>query len=93
MTTKQTKAFLIRNFGDDRQYDDLDSVLDALRTHYRGKSIALHIVGGRNRLVRPFFLDIGQDGELYESYAPQPFTRVDPRIFRDASLVPSGAAS
>lgn len=90
-TTHQTKAFLIRNFGDDREYDDLDSVLEALKTYYRGKSVALHVIGGKYRMVRPFFLDVSQDGQLYESYADRPFTPVDTSVFRQAFVISSGA--
>lgn len=90
-TTHQTKAFLIRNFGDDREYDDLDSVLEALKTYYRGKSVALHVIGGKYRMVRPFFLDVGENGELYETYADQPYKLVDTSAFRRAAVIPEGA--
>jgi len=64
---KQTKAFCIRNFGNDRQHDTIDEVIQSCREHYRGTPIAIHC-RTKTGLIRPVFVDVAETGELYESY-------------------------
>lgn len=72
---KQTKKYCVRNFGNDREYDDVDALMSGLHQEYAGMSIAVH-VRTNTGMLRALFVDVGQEGSLYESYPQGAATRV-----------------
>lgn len=65
----QVKAFRVRNFGNDREYDSIEDLIAGIDEHYRGQSIAIHVKGGRHGMVAPFFVDVTQSGRLLATYS------------------------
>jgi hypothetical protein len=71
----QTKKYCVRNFGNDREYDDIDQLLDGLHNEYAGKSIAVHI-RTKTGMLHAMFVDVDDNGTLFESYPRGGPTRV-----------------
>jgi hypothetical protein len=85
MERKQSRTFRVRNFGNDREYDTVDQLVEGLREHYLGQSVAVHVKGGQFGMVRPFFVDVRRDGRITETYSDVPDKIVDTEQFRIAA--------
>ena len=72
----QTKTYCVRNFGNDREYDDVYALMVGLREHYAGRSIAVHVRRRRTGMLHAMFIDVSEQGELFESYPADGPTRV-----------------
>lgn len=81
----QGKRFRIRNFGNDEEFDDVESLVEGLVSNYRGMSVAVHVRGGPTGMLRPFFVDVTEGGDLVETYGEEPYKRVDIERFRAAA--------
>lgn len=77
--------FQVRNFGNDRDYSDIDEMIEGLREHYRGMSVAIHVRTPRYGMTRPFFVDVTAGGELFESYSENGYVRLDTNLLREAA--------
>lgn len=64
---RQITKYRIRNFGNDRDYEDVDELIHGLRNHYAGDSVAIHIRNRRGMLMC-MFVDVTDQGEILESY-------------------------
>lgn len=62
------KLLKIRNFGNDQLCDDLDDVFRTLSKRYKGKSVAVEVVGAESGMSMSFFIDVDEDGAVSESY-------------------------
>jgi len=82
---KQTKTFCVRNFGNDREYDNVNELMIGLREHYAGQSIAVHVRGRRSGMLQAMFIDVSDDGELFESYPADGPTRITKEVIQEVS--------
>ena len=78
---KQTKTFCVRDFGNDREYDDVGDLMAGLREHYAGRSVAVHVRTPRYGMLQAMFIDVSAEGVFLETYADQGRTRVTREVF------------
>jgi len=81
----QEAVFRIRNFGNDRDYDNVDELIDGLVEHYRGMSVAVLVQTPKFGMTRPFFVDVSQNGEVFETYGDVPNKPVNIERIREAA--------
>jgi len=81
----QEAVFRIRNFGNDRDYDNVDELIDGLVEHYRGMSVAVHVRTPQYGMTMPFFVDVSENGEVFETYAEVPNKLVNVERIREAA--------
>lgn len=78
---EQTKTFCVRDFGNDREYDDAGELMAGLRENYAGRSVAVHIRTPRHRMLHAMFIDVSDEGVLLETYPHEGRTRVTKEVF------------
>lgn len=77
--------YLVRDFGNDRRYATVDELMEGLRTHYAGRSVAVHVRRLRTGIVHIFYVDVGVSGRVVESY--QGHREVIPQHFEEVAGV------
>jgi hypothetical protein len=78
---KQKKTFCVRDFGNDREYDDVGELMVGLREHYAGRSVAVHVRTPRHGMLHAMFIDVSAEGVLLETYPAEGRTRVTKEVF------------
>jgi len=88
METEAISApYRVRNFGNDRDYDSVEALIEGLAEHYRGESVAVHVRTPAYGMTRPFFVDVAQNGQLLETYGETPNKTVDIDTLREAAAL------
>ena len=64
-------AYIIKDFGNDTEFDSSNDIKETLSTKYRGKSVALHDKTGN--MTGVYFLDSLAEGGIVDTYTGKPF--------------------
>lgn len=65
---EKQNRFRIKDFGNDKAFEEPGELLDCLSKDYRGRSVVVECLRDNGLWVRVLFVDVRQDGAVHETY-------------------------